>query len=145
MTSTDKQVAHCTGHGLCTQPAFPDLPPRSPPPPPHRDRHVFQGLPPEQTPDMFGLHDNAQISKDEWETAGLLDTLLLTQPRLHAGEGGDAGGDSAGELVVKVARDILGRLPDEFDTDACLQKWPITHLESMNTVLVQVCGPALPP
>ena len=38
------------------------------------------------SPDVFGLHDNADMSKDLKETNLLLDCLLLTQSRDAAGE-----------------------------------------------------------
>ena len=51
------------------------------------------GLPITASPDVFGLHDNADISKDLKETNLLLDSLLLTQSR-------DAAGWSASALLI---------------------------------------------
>lgn len=47
----------------------------------------ISSLPIIASPDVFGLHDNADISKDLKETNLLLDSLLLTQSRDAAGTG----------------------------------------------------------
>ena len=41
----------------------------------------LQGLPINDKPDVFGLHDNANISFANNETFFLLNTLLMLQPR----------------------------------------------------------------
>eukprot|EP01012_Entosiphon_sulcatum_P032727 TRINITY_DN4157_c0_g1_i1.p1 TRINITY_DN4157_c0_g1~~TRINITY_DN4157_c0_g1_i1.p1 ORF type:complete len:4195 (-),score=848.52 TRINITY_DN4157_c0_g1_i1:38-11479(-) len=93
----------------------------------------IRALPMTQSPDIFGLHPNASITKDARNTNRLLDAILLTQPR----EGGGGGQSDTGAQVTTVAKDILSKLPSEFDLEATLKKYKISYNESMNTVLIQ--------
>ncbi len=82
---------------------------------------------------MFGLHENADITKDLQETNLLLDSLMLTQSR------GASGGAASFEAVVgDVAAEVLARLPPLFDIEAVQAQFPQDYYNSMNTVLVQV-------
>ncbi|XP_028906396.1 dynein heavy chain 12, axonemal isoform X2 [Ornithorhynchus anatinus] len=90
-------------------------------------------LPVSQKPEIFGLHENVAISKDLQQTKLLFQSLLLTQ------EGSTQGGAIAGSdnTLFEIAKDILSKLPNDFDIEATLLKYPIKYEESMNTVLVQ--------
>eukprot|EP00668_Euglena_longa_P039207 GGOE01050460.1.p1 GENE.GGOE01050460.1~~GGOE01050460.1.p1 ORF type:complete len:2722 (-),score=1086.70 GGOE01050460.1:98-8140(-) len=89
-------------------------------------------LPMHQKPEIFGLHANADITKDELEATRLLDALMATQ-----GSSDSAGGGDSKSVVKAVAEDILARLPKEFNSAAVAVKYPIIYAESMNTVLTQ--------
>ncbi|KXJ28065.1 dynein heavy chain 7, axonemal [Exaiptasia diaphana] len=89
-------------------------------------------LPINDHPEIFGMHANADITKDQQETTLLFNNILLTLSRASSG-----GGKSDDETVSGVADDILSKMPNVFDTEAALRKYPTTYTQSMNTVLVQ--------
>uniref|UniRef100_A0A8C3D352 Dynein axonemal heavy chain 12 n=1 Tax=Cairina moschata TaxID=8855 RepID=A0A8C3D352_CAIMO len=93
----------------------------------------IKNLPFSQEPEVFGLHENVDISKDLQQIKILFESLLLTQ-------GGDIQGTSSGggdSTLYEIADDILSKLPNDFDIESCLTKYPVRYEESMNTVLVQ--------
>ncbi|XP_021265333.1 dynein heavy chain 12, axonemal [Numida meleagris] len=93
----------------------------------------IKNLPVSQHPEVFGLHENVDISKDLQQIKVLFESLLLTQ-------GGDVQGTSSGggdSTLYEIADDILSKLPTDFDIESCLTKYPVKYEESMNTVLVQ--------
>ncbi|XP_071441952.1 dynein axonemal heavy chain 7 [Hetaerina americana] len=96
-----------------------------------------RGLPLVTPPDVFGFNPNADIAKDQQETELLFTGLLLTQDSL-AGEEGSRGGPA--EVVPGVAKDILSRLPGNFNLVDALEQYPTKYEQSMNTVLVQEMG-----
>lgn len=113
----------------------------------------IQGLPLQQPPSIFGLHENANITKDERDARFLLDSTLSTQPReAPVGGGGEASGDEGsgkGEggpnankmdpktTVRTLAAEVFGRLPTLFDVEEIQKTFPIQYEQSMNTVLLQ--------
>ncbi|XP_063078071.1 dynein axonemal heavy chain 3 [Engraulis encrasicolus] len=92
----------------------------------------LRNLPIAADPGVFGLHSNADITKDNQETNQLLDGVLLTLPRQSGG-----GAKSPQTVVDELADDILGKLPSDFDMEAVMEKYPVLYEESMNTVLRQ--------
>ena len=64
-------------------------------------QHI-RGLPINDTPDMFGLHDNANITFAMNETFALLNGILRLQPKSSAG-----GGQSREEVSVNVLSLVL--------------------------------------
>uniref|UniRef100_A0A8C3KVW3 Dynein axonemal heavy chain 12 n=1 Tax=Calidris pygmaea TaxID=425635 RepID=A0A8C3KVW3_9CHAR len=93
----------------------------------------IKSLPFSQHPEVFGLHENVDISKDLQQTKILFESLLLTQGGGTQGTSG--GGDST---LYEIADDILSKLPNDFDIEDCLSKYPVRYEESMNTVLVLI-------
>ncbi|KAJ3286989.1 Dynein heavy chain 7, axonemal [Borealophlyctis nickersoniae] len=89
-------------------------------------------LPMDAKPEVFCLHDNADITKNQLETDNFFRAILLTQGRTDAG-----GGKSNEQIVSEVAADMLAKLPDQFDIPKVSAKYPVTYSESMNTVLLQ--------
>ena len=95
-------------------------------------REYVRGLPYTEGPEVFGLHDNANISCALSETNLLLDTALSLQPRDSGGEG-----KSWGDVLDELAKDIAKRIPTIFDIEKALIMFPVRYEESMNTVLTQ--------
>ncbi|XP_055941760.1 dynein axonemal heavy chain 3-like [Argiope bruennichi] len=92
----------------------------------------IRSLPINPNPEVFGLHENADITKDNQETQQLLDGILLTQ-----GRSAGAGTQTSGEMIYDLAEDILRKLPPNFDIEKVIELYPVTYTESMNTVLRQ--------
>ncbi|XP_015263237.1 PREDICTED: dynein heavy chain 12, axonemal, partial [Gekko japonicus] len=93
----------------------------------------IKNLPFSQQPEIFGLHENVDISKDLQQTKILFESLLLTLG--GSTQGGSSG--SSDSTLYEIADDILSKLPKDFDIEASLLKYPVRYEESMNTVLVQ--------
>ncbi|KAG6557710.1 hypothetical protein Mapa_000475 [Marchantia paleacea] len=98
---------------------------------------VIESYPLITLPEAFGLHSNADITKDMNGTTLILSSLLLTSADAVSTGGGGAGGGGAGEGVAAVVKDILKSLPPNFDIEASELKYPVLYEESMNTVLSQ--------
>ncbi|OUM67642.1 hypothetical protein PIROE2DRAFT_4933 [Piromyces sp. E2] len=86
-----------------------------------------------QHPEVFGLHENANISKDISETNLLIDSVLLTQARSSS----SGSGASSDDLCYTCATEILEKLPDNYDVKSAKKKYPVVYSESMNTILIQ--------
>ena len=85
-------------------------------------------------PEVFGLHQNADITCAQNETYAMFATILSLQPRASSG-----GGKSRDELLDELAADILSKTPNAFNLEQVSDKYPTLSTESMNTVLQQEC------
>jgi dynein heavy chain len=105
--------------------------------PPDGDRQSYidfvDKFPLVAAPEVFGLHDNATLTRDQNDTYSLLQCVLDT-------EGGGGGGSSTVSketIVSQAANDILAKIPENFDMEFAQIKYPVLWENSMNTVLCQ--------
>lgn len=84
-------------------------------------------------PEAFGLHENADITKDLAQTDAITAALLLC----GGSGGGGAGGGAAEVRVAAMVTDISARLPPQFDIEKAQARYPVQYEESMNQVLCQ--------
>jgi dynein heavy chain len=91
-----------------------------------------KSLPINDTPEIFGLHDNANITFAQNETFRVLADLLELQPKTASG-----GGASREEVMEKTAKEILEKVPKPINAAEVLEKYPVMYEQSMNTVLMQ--------
>ena len=94
----------------------------------------IDNLPLVAAPEVFGLHDNATLTKDQNDTNLLLNSVLDTE---SSSGGGGGGGGSKEDSILSVAADIGGKTPENFDMEYAQLKYPVLWEESMNTVLCQ--------
>jgi dynein heavy chain len=110
------------------------------------------------------MHDNVTIGRDLLEGDYLLSSLLALQGCYSSGldeSGGEAESkvdedEGSGQpapppvpVVVKkpadailsdMIADLVQQLPESFDLDLAAERFPITYLQPLNTVLVQEMG-----
>jgi dynein heavy chain len=85
-------------------------------------------------PEVFGLHENATLTRDQNDTNALLNNVLDCE-----GGGGSGGGAamSKEDTIIAVATDIASKMPENYDMEYAQIKYPVRWDESMNTVLCQ--------
>jgi len=94
----------------------------------------FEQLPINAGPDVFGMHDNANIACAMNETFSTFSTILLMEA-----SGGGGGGDGGEALIASAAQEIEAHLPPQFNLQQIQMVYPVKYEESMNTVLMQEC------
>lgn len=82
--------------------------------------------------EVFGLHENADITSAINLTDTILATALSLQPRATS-----SGGKTQDEVLAETCQGIFEKLPGMLDYETAKKKHPVMYEESMNTVLHQ--------
>jgi dynein heavy chain len=82
-------------------------------------------------PDLFGLHQNADLNLKQLTSFSLLGDILSTRPS------GSSGGASTNTALVQTINGLLRKVPMPLDLKLIQEKFPSVYEESMNTVLQQ--------
>ncbi|ALC43064.1 CG17150 [Drosophila busckii] len=88
-------------------------------------------------PDVYGLHENADINRNVKETNALIGGVLLTQTDLMASVKASSAAGAKEDPAIAICKELLARLPDEYDLDEVSKTYPVIYTNSMNTVLRQ--------
>ncbi|XP_063073303.1 dynein axonemal heavy chain 6 [Engraulis encrasicolus] len=100
-------------------------------------KQYIENLPLIDDPEIFGMHENANLAFQRQETMTLINTILEVQPRSSAG----GGGKSTDEIVNELAESILAKIPVRLDMDdaaeSLFERDENGRLNSLTTVLGQ--------
>ena len=92
----------------------------------------IRDLPLNPNPEVFGLHENAEITTNQSETIRMLESIISIQPKSSS-----AGGKTRDQIIMEISKDLETKTPPAFDLDSVIEKYPTEYTESMNTVLTQ--------
>lgn len=95
-------------------------------------KFINKNIPNNPSPEVYGLHSNAGITRDLSTSFSLLDSMIQTLGSVTT----DSDDESDKHLIATV-EEILAKLPADFDIEKANEKYPVDYNESMNTVLVQ--------
>jgi dynein heavy chain len=90
-------------------------------------------LPSEESPEVFGLHDNANINYARKEAFEMFEKLLAVNPMGSVKSSLDAQKDELDTLI----RELMHSLPNSFDMEAIQGRYPLDYSQSLNVVLQQ--------
>ncbi|KAM9330540.1 dynein axonemal heavy chain 6 [Gastrophryne carolinensis] len=100
-------------------------------------KDYIENLPLTDDPEIFGMHENANLAFQRKETSTLINTILEVQPRSTA----QGAGKSNDEIVRELAASILSKLPEKLDMEAASEilftKDNKGRVSSLTTVLGQ--------
>lgn len=98
--------------------------------------NYIDGLPIQDGPEVFGLHENADILYQKQESLNMVETILSIQSRISSG----GGGMTPDQIVLAKAKQILDELPERMDlAQGKKDQFKMTNnlYPSLTTVLIQ--------
>ncbi|XP_068444624.1 dynein axonemal heavy chain 6 isoform X2 [Clinocottus analis] len=100
-------------------------------------KKFIESLPIIDDPEVFGMHENANLAFQRQETMTLINTILDVNPRSSA----QLGAKSNDDIVCELAESILTKLPECLDMDEAIESLFVRdrndRLNSLTTVLGQ--------
>ncbi|XP_060697694.1 dynein axonemal heavy chain 6 [Hemiscyllium ocellatum] len=100
-------------------------------------REYIESLPLIDDPEIFGMHENANLAFQRNETNNMIMTVLEVQPNIMA----RGTGKSSDEVVHELADSILSKLPEKLDLEVAIESLFVRdkkgRLNSLTTVLGQ--------
>jgi len=97
--------------------------------------NYLRALPIMTPPEVFGLHENCEITCAESESMAMLEDVLALGSSSSSGGGG--GGKSPETVMDELAAELIAMTPKAFDLDLFEDKFPTKYEESRNTVVKQ--------
>ncbi|PSC73956.1 flagellar outer dynein arm heavy chain gamma [Micractinium conductrix] len=77
-------------------------------------RNAIEELPANDSPELFGLHSNADLSYRRLQVQDAVELIINTAPRA----GGGSSGQTREEVVDSMAEELLGKMPPLFEGEA---------------------------
>ncbi|XP_063314781.1 dynein axonemal heavy chain 6 [Pelobates fuscus] len=100
-------------------------------------KDYIENLPLTDDPEIFGMHENANLAFQRKETSTLINTILDVQPRSASRGAGKSNDEIVGDLAIS----ILSKLPDKLEMEAASEvlfaKDAKGRINSLTTVLGQ--------
>ncbi|XP_060043693.1 dynein axonemal heavy chain 6 [Erinaceus europaeus] len=100
-------------------------------------KDYIEKLPLIDDPEIFGMHENANLAFQYKETSTLISIILEVQPRSSSGGGGKSNDEIVQELVASVRTRVPEKLEMESATESLFVRDPQGRLNSLTTVLGQ--------
>jgi dynein heavy chain len=94
--------------------------------------NYIESLPLTPNPEVFGLHENAEIINNQNAALNLLFVVQSIQTRSS-----NTGGKTKDQIIEETSAFIDSKIPELFDMAAVLRDFPTKYEESMNTVITQ--------
>jgi dynein heavy chain len=94
--------------------------------------YLKDSFPLNDAPEVFGLHQNAEITSGINQTNEFMASLLNLLPRTTSFEG-----MTPDQIITQKCASVLGLIPPPFEVESIQKRFPVSYENSMNSVLLQ--------